>query len=46
MVGKWYVLAALLGLYFYVEYVIPKEALCTTSMGEVNILGAIVSNVG
>lgn len=46
IVGRWYVLAMLVAFYFVVEYMMPEKALCLTSMGEMNVLGACVSVVG
>lgn len=46
IVSRWYVLALLVVLYFVVEFVMQEKALCLTSMGEMNVLGASVSIVG
>lgn len=43
---RWYVLLALIAFYIVVEYAFPKNALCLTSMGEMNVLGVLVSIVG
>lgn len=46
IIRKWYILALLSLFYFAIEFVIPEKALCLTSVGQMNIIGASVSIVG
>lgn len=45
-IKKWYVMLALVLFYLVVEFIMPEKALCLTSMGEMNVLGVMVSIVG